>query len=164
MTYPTTHSGPTDTETSPDDFGGLGGLSAPAGTGGGGPSAKSMSKSQGLTKNPPKSSGDSIDSLSVDSNFDDANTNFYNKSQNKGKSKPKSATKSTISGFSRKSTGKSAKDPPTKLRTKICIGVTLLLGLVLIAVLAWLAKSKLFTKSRVPSIDNIQFFGHALLT
>ena len=72
--------------------------------------------------------------------------------QNKGKSKPKSATKSTISGFSRKSTGKSTKDPPTKLRTKICIGVTLLLGVVLIAVLAWLAKSKLFAKSRVSTI------------
>ena len=89
---------------------------------------------------PPKSSGDSIDSLSVGSTFDgDDGVNLYSKSQNKAKSAKKSA-------ISRKSTAKPVKDPPTKLRTKICIGITLFLGVVFIAVIAWLAKSKFFDK------------------
>ena len=123
------------------------GLKPQEDSGPGGPiSASSGLRSRGGTSHgPPKTAGaDSIESVSsTSSNYDGGdNAALYNK----GQKSSKSATKSAKSATSKMSAGGqipvSETTPPTKLSTKICVGITLLLGLTVIIILVWLIKSK----------------------
>ena len=129
------------------------GLKPQEDSGPGGPtSASSGLRSRGGTSHgPPKTAGaDSIESVSsTSSNYDGGdNAALYNKGQKSSKSARKSATSkmSAKSATSKMSAGGqipvSETTPPTKLSTKICVGITLLLGLTVIIILVWLIKSK----------------------
>ena len=129
------------------------GLKPQEDSGPGGPtSASSGLRSRGGTSHgPPKTAGaDSIESVSsTSSNYDGGdNAALYNKGQKSSKSARKSAASkmSAKSETSKMSAGGqipvSETTPPTKLSTKICVGITLLLGLTVIIILVWLIKSK----------------------
>ena len=120
------------------------GLKPQEDSGPGGPtSASSGLRSRGGTsQGPPKTAGaDSIESASsTSSNYDGGdNAALYNKGQKSSKSARKSATSKMSAGGQ---IPVSEPTPPTKLSTKICVGITLLLGLILIIILVWLIKSK----------------------
>ena len=120
------------------------GLKPQEDSGPGGPtSASSGLRSRGGTSHgPPKTAGaDSIESVSsTSSNYDGGdNAALYNKGQKSSKSARKSA-KSEMSAGGQIPVSETT--PPTKLSTKICIGITLLLGLTVIIILVWLIKSK----------------------
>ena len=120
------------------------GLKPQEDSGPGGPtSASSGLRSRGGTSHgPPKTAGaDSIESVSsTSSNYDGGdNAALYNKGQKSSKSARKSATSKMSAGGQ---IPVSETTPPTKLSTKICIGITLLLGLTVIIILVWLIKSK----------------------
>ena len=120
------------------------GLKPQEDSGPGGPtSANSGLRSRGGTsQGPPKTAGaDSIESVSsTSSNYDGGdNAALYNKGQKSSKSARKSATSKMSAGGQ---IPVSEPTPPTKLSTKICIGITLLLGLTVIIILVWLIKSK----------------------
>ena len=120
------------------------GLKPQEDSGPGGPtSASSGLRSRGGTSHgPPKTAGaDSIESVSsTSSNYDGGdNAALYNKGQKSSKSARKSA-KSEMSAGGQIPVSETA--PPTKLSTKICIVITLLLGLTVIIILVWLIKSK----------------------
>lgn len=120
------------------------GLKPQEDSGPGGPtSASSGLRSRGVTSHgPPKTAGaDSIESVSsTSSNYDGGdNAALYNKGQKSSKSARKSAKSEMSAGGQ---IPVSEPTPPTKLSTKICIGITLLLGLTVIIILVWLIKSK----------------------
>ena len=120
------------------------GLKPQEDSGPGGPtSASSGLRSRGVTSHgPPKTAGaDSIESVSsTSSNYDGGdNAALYNKGQKSSKSARKSAKSEMSAGGQ---IPVSEPTPPTKLSTKICIAITLLLGLTVIIILVWLIKSK----------------------